>query len=234
VAGLRLVFDMIDRPLEAVVYFGKVLIGGEDLCIPIIFYLPEGCMDTFHVPDLTGRDGVVFLDDLCAELAYGRREFVDDELAPVIQRVLQDRLDPEKGFEGGQFGEMEMVKERDILAHELDLLLAEGTDVSQELKDALQIAFEIECFLVVYKFPRKKEGIRLEMEELIEGDAEVRAKRPDLVEGEGLFRADAAVGAVDTDVEQIGDLVYEGEMRRKVVLDVLEEDLLDTRRILHA
>jgi hypothetical protein len=122
-----------------------------------------------------------------------------------------------------------MVEERDILAHELDLLLAKGADVSQQLKYALQINVEIESFLVVDKFPRKKEGICLEVEELVEGDTEMGTKDPDLVEGEGLFGADAAVGTVDADMEQLGDLVYEGKMGREVILDVLEEDLLNTR-----
>jgi hypothetical protein len=71
------------------------------------------------------------------------------------------------------------------------------------------------------------------MEQLVEGDPEMRAERPYLLEGDRFFTPDAPVSAVIADVEQFRDLVHQGQVSRDMIPYVPEKKLLNVAVILH-
>jgi hypothetical protein len=56
-----------------------------------------------------------------------------------------------------------MVEQRDILAHELDLLLLEGVDILQQSENVLKVAFKIEILVIDESSPEKdRVGVQVE------------------------------------------------------------------------
>jgi hypothetical protein len=122
---------------------------------------------------------------------------------------LQQRFHPNEIFERSQFGKHVVEENGNVLAHVIQFSGREIQELLKDFEHIFQVSIEIEIFSSDV-MTIEDHRIGLQIQHLIDRNAESCAKLFDFFKGKLFLSPDPSVCAVVADVQQFGDGVYEG------------------------